>query len=131
MPEFIPEHVPAYATGFLKGYFEAAEWLWGEDIDRDKVTRGWTRATRSKMERDCKKFQKENARDLQLYVLCCKHNRDHDIGELAGRDFFLSRNGHGAGFFDRGDDPVFDQLQKAAKAYGQTDFYYDRGWMKL
>ena len=43
-----------------------------------------------------------------------------------GHDFFLSRNGHGAGFFDRvgSSDPLrpdFDALQQAARVYGSTD----------
>lgn len=41
----------------------------------------------------------------------------------AGHDFALSRNGHGAGFFDRGLDEVGDQLQQAAQEAGECDIY--------
>lgn len=39
----------------------------------------------------------------------------------AGHDFWLSRNGHGAGFFDGDWGQHGDALQKAAKVYGSED----------
>ena len=47
-------------------------------------------------------------------------------GELAraGHDFWLTRNGHGAGFWD-GDLPVYgDLFTKIAKGYGEVDAHY-------
>ena len=38
--------------------------------------------------------------------------------ELAGHDFALTRNGHGAGFWDRGLGEMGDMLTDEAKAYG-------------
>lgn len=38
-------------------------------------------------------------------------------------DFWLSRNGHGAGFFDRGSQPFWRHLQAAARAEGCRDLY--------
>ncbi|MDR3707176.1 MAG: hypothetical protein P4L33_02665 [Capsulimonadaceae bacterium] len=40
----------------------------------------------------------------------------------AGGDFLLTRNGHGAGFFD-GDWANGDQLTEAANRYGEFDLY--------
>lgn len=40
----------------------------------------------------------------------------------AGHNFWLSRNGHGAGFFDSGCEHA-DALQKATKPYGSVDIY--------
>lgn len=40
-----------------------------------------------------------------------------------GFDFWLSRNGHGAGYFDRGYGALGDKLQNAAKVYGTSDIY--------
>ncbi len=37
-----------------------------------------------------------------------------------GGDFYLARNRHGAGFWDRGYGAIGDQLSEAAKAYGAT-----------
>lgn len=39
----------------------------------------------------------------------------------AGHDLFLSRNGHGAGFFDHGQHPCWDVLQAAARGLGATE----------
>jgi hypothetical protein len=43
--------------------------------------------------------------------------------EQVGHDFWLTRNGHGAGFWDRGLDELGDQLTAAAKAYSTSDLY--------
>lgn len=40
--------------------------------------------------------------------------------EAAGHDFALTRNGHGAGFWDRGLGEVGETLSKMAKAYGDA-----------
>ncbi len=44
--------------------------------------------------------------------------------EQAGHDFWLTRNGHGAGFWD-GDwpEPYGDMLNQGAKCYGEFDTY--------
>lgn len=38
-----------------------------------------------------------------------------------GHDFFLSRNGHGAGFWDRGHGERSERLHAAAKVYGTQE----------
>jgi hypothetical protein len=43
--------------------------------------------------------------------------------EQHGSDFWLTRNGHGAGFWDRGYGRVGTQLSDAAKTYGSVDLY--------
>jgi hypothetical protein len=47
-----------------------------------------------------------------------------DQEEQAGHDFWLTRNGHGAGFWD-GDwpEPAATKLTKESKAYGNIDLY--------
>jgi hypothetical protein len=40
-----------------------------------------------------------------------------------GQDFWLTRNGHGTGFWDRGLGTIGDRLTAAAKAYGPFDLY--------
>jgi hypothetical protein len=64
--------------------------------------------------RDCRRFQKENAE------LLAQAGND----EQNGHDFWLTRNGHGAGFWDRGyPDEVGDALTDAAHAYGEIYLY--------
>lgn len=43
--------------------------------------------------------------------------------EQVGHDFWLTRNGHGAGFWDRGLGARGDRLTKACKPYGTVDLY--------
>lgn len=45
-----------------------------------------------------------------------------DFGRTA-HDFILTRNGHGAGFWDRGYGAVGDKLTMAAKSYGTLNAY--------
>ena len=40
-----------------------------------------------------------------------------------GHDFWLTRNGHGAGFWDRGHGDIGDRLTEAAKVYGEAVLY--------
>lgn len=43
--------------------------------------------------------------------------------EQIGHDFWLTRNHHGAGFWDRGLGAVGDALTKASHVYGSVDLY--------
>ena len=65
---------------------------------------------------DCRRFQEENAADLALY--------DHFLytpAELGGNDLWLTRNRHGAGFWDRDCLPkeAGERLTEAAKKIGE------------
>jgi len=133
MPEFIPEHADPRGhnlDGFTIGYLGCAEWLarcyWNRDgSERDDYDltddersrlRGFARKAIAEAKADCKAFQKANRADLETY--CELSGRDMDS---AGMDFFLSRNGHGAGFFDRGNEPVFGRLQEAARVWSSRE----------
>lgn len=70
----------------------------------------------------------------ECYDFCT--DLDDELAELdaeqVGHDFYLTRNGHGAGFWDRGLGEVGDRLSDAAKVYGETSIeilyegrYYD------
>lgn len=43
--------------------------------------------------------------------------------EQFGHDFWLTRNGHGAGFWDRGLDALGETLTKCADTFGAVDLY--------
>lgn len=53
------------------------------------------------------------------------HRAINEFGaEQLGHDFWLTRNGHGAGFFDRGyDDEDENILMKASRDMGSVDLY--------
>lgn len=118
----------------LRGYLACAEWLMRDELDvegtgrvREGIARGWTRESLKRAESDCAEFLADNAVDLEAY----QTTTGRDM-ESAGHDFFLTRNGHGAGFWDRGDAPCLDRLSAAARAAGECDAELSRnGWMRL
>lgn len=75
------------------------------------------------MVRDCEAFQTDNAELLDSWYSDCGESADR-----AGHDFWLTRNRHGAGFWDRwnGGTPqrkIGEELTKLAHAYGSCDLY--------
>ena len=106
---------------FTQGYIDAALWSStdddGEPLDEDYGIEDISPDTLRDMEADCADFQESNEELL---------SEAYDLGEddaRAGHDFWLTRNGHGAGFWDRGLGKVGDELTDAAKAYGGQDLY--------
>lgn len=77
-----------------------------------------TDETREQIERDCRDFVASHIFDLMACGL---------DSEQCGHDFALTRNRHGAGFWDRKhrgkvEDAALDRLTDAAHAYGSADF---------
>lgn len=69
-------------------------------------------ASLATMVEECTRFQEENAELLSQVGTSEQH----------GHDFWLTRNGHGAGFWDRGyPKEIGSALTKAAKGYGECD----------
>ena len=65
----------------------------------------------------------EGRRDCIEFVLANYHTLasvDLDRSYRHGEDFYLTRNRHGAGFWDRGYGPIGRTLTQAAHAYGPT-----------
>lgn len=77
---------------------------------------------RASMRADCLDFIRSNFDDLQEY--CQRMGNEQWSGEeRAGHDFWLTRNGHGAGFWDRGLGALGARLSDAAKVYRGFDLY--------
>lgn len=125
MPEFIPSHTPSDVDEFTRGYLAAVEWLLDEDVNRDKI-RGFSRDAIARAKGDCKAFQRDNAADLAAY----EESTGRDM-ECAGHDFWLTRNHHGAGFWDRGDHPCLRRLTDAAHVYGERYNAVYRGRIQI
>ena len=70
--------------------------------------------TLKRMMDDCRDFQADNEQALTESELS---------DEQAGHDFWLNRNGHGAGFWDRGLGRVGETLSAASRACGSFDLY--------
>lgn len=95
---------------FLEGYLECAAWLVNEAESEDAPLSSEFIAEATA---DCAKFEAENADDLA--------NAGDDAQN--GHDFWLTRNGHGAGFWDRGYEEVGERLSEAARKFGECDLY--------
>jgi hypothetical protein len=65
---------------------------------------------------DCESFLSAMRDDLTLY-------REQRSLRNAGHDFWLTRNGHGAGFWDRGLGALGERLTEMAKPYGDQTLY--------
>ena len=82
---------------------------------------------------DCEAFLASEADDIEAYCQTmgewrgCDSVRGTDARytalERAGGDFWLTRNGHGAGFWDRGLGELGERLANASRAYGSSDLY--------
>lgn len=122
MPEFIPEHLPDDMDDFTRGYLSCAEWLLDDDTERDAL-QGWHASALKDARADCEAFQETWGEELARYCGIMGDARGYSAMERAGHDFYLTRCGHGAGFWDRGTDPVFEALTKAAETFPDSGAY--------
>lgn len=99
---------------FLDGYVECAIWASTDDDGEplDSTDAELSDDALDAMRAECEDFWAANYADL----------RTLDAGE-AGHDFWLTRNGHGAGFWDRGLGELGERLTQASKAHGSSDLY--------
>lgn len=113
---------------FFDAYIQAALWSsTGDDdepLDREYGPEDIDGATLDKMLADCTAFWSTNETTLES---CDQHADDHfgcGLEAQAGHDFWLTRCGHGAGFWD-GDwpEPQATRLDEAAKRFGNVDLY--------
>jgi len=94
----------------------------GDPLDANYSVDDLAPETKRRMIEDCEKFHAENG------ALVVDENLTHakrwDAERLGGHDFWLTRNGNGAGFWD-GDwrKEVSDRLTKAAQVFGTFDLY--------
>jgi hypothetical protein len=98
----------------VKGYMAAALWSTVDDNDvpLDSEYHEIEPATRERMWNDCRDYMQANMVDL--------------VGmdsEQAGHDFWLTRNGHGAGYWDRGLGERGERLTDACRPYGEYSIY--------
>lgn len=129
MPEFILDHgTPAGAAtfksldSFTQGYVEA---MFFTECNSDNPELEYATVadlapeTLARIIADCNAFNL--AADVWLNKA---YQRDSVYTmERAGHDFWLTRNRHGAGFWDRGLGAAGDELTKHAHSFGSCDLY--------
>lgn len=112
-----------YREEFVAQYIHTMLWqATGEDgtpLGQDFTVDDFSGKARAEMRADCEDFLTEDTRGT-LAELGESHG--YDAG-AAGHDFALTRNGHGAGFWDRGLGEAGDELTALAKPYGTQDVY--------
>ena len=118
---------PPELDKFTQAYMEAALWSTtdnsddrgGEPLDANYGIDDISVELQWQMFNDCQEFQRQNAEAL---ANAHYHSGEWSDAELAGHDFWLTRCGHGTGFWDRDElDPeVAEALSEAAKAWGDV-----------
>lgn len=112
---------------FFEGYIEAAAWssmdtLNGEDVHLDDYE--WAEGQEERLKESALDFFNANLTDLEAYIKARGFNhRSHTGWSYAGHDFWLTRNRHGAGFWDRGLGVLGERLSDTARVYGSIDLY--------
>lgn len=112
---------------FTRAYIECALWsshdttdenIGPEPLDANHDESDLAPETLAKMMADCEAFQSTNAEAL---------SESPGSSDQAGHDFWLTRCGHGTGFWDRDDNvwpqPHRDALDASARAFGNVDLY--------
>ena len=116
---------------FIKGYMVCALWsstdesneAGGDPMDDNYTIEDIEPDVACKMRLDCALFLAGNANDIAEY--CAKIDSRGDAPmEWAGHDFWLTRNGHGCGYWDRDlDKDLGERLTLAAQAFPECNLY--------
>lgn len=108
----------------VQGYLAAAIWTMDEDDDPDSWGIGdFAPQARRMAERDCTEFAVNNATDVADAV-----TRDGYPWDWLGHDLWLTRNGHGAGFWDRKqlqEGDLGDRLSNACRHHESSCYVGD------
>jgi len=103
---------------FFNAYLECAFWSSidddGRQIDENYSPEDLTDHARAAQRAECVAFIDANREDLEGID-----------ATQAGHDFWLTRNGHGAGFWDRGLGERGERLSAAARVYGEVYLWAD------
>ena len=105
-------------------YTMAALWSSVDDdqtpLDDDRYENRLAIETQAQFRDDCEKFIR-----LVEHLNLAPYDRAMSCSLSAGvgHDLWLTRNGHGAGFWDRSDHPVVDTLTGYAHSMGEFSLY--------
>lgn len=113
---------------FTLAYIEAALWsTTGDDdepLDKNYDIDDLHQSTLAVAVADCKRFQKEMKAFITDEHYLTEASGRYSVEELAGHDFWLTRVGHGAGYWD-GDwsDEADEAMTAKSKELGHVDWY--------
>jgi hypothetical protein len=110
----IAKQIRSSDTELLNEYLDTALWAStdddGQPLDRNYGIRHFSKEAIASSEKDLSSFMEEAAPFLEGV-------------DNIGHDFWLTRNGHGAGFWDRGYGEAGKKLTDIAHSYGEVNLY--------
>ena len=121
-----------YDRIFLDGYIACALWSsndesrpdGGDPLDDNYGPEDLAPECHAQMAQDCAAFVADNWADLTaLGQRAARLDGERRGAAQNGHDFWLSRNGHGTGFWDRGHGARGDKLHAATKPYGEVNLF--------
>jgi hypothetical protein len=100
------------SAAFIAAYLECAAWADGHEEQTERANNGeFTSEAQARAQVECKAFMYRALPYMQAWT-----------PEQAGHDFWLTRNGHGSGFWDRQLEGG-DVLTAIAKTFGELGVY--------
>jgi hypothetical protein len=127
-----------YIRTFIAAYEECLLWsstVWeSEDVEpvpADSIDLPLSKQAKANCRADCIGFIRGNRSDLERALALGAWDASQ-----AGHDFALTRNRHGAGFWDRywnesEEATLGDRLSDASRAYGGTDIWIDGEYLGI
>jgi hypothetical protein len=125
-------NVKTYLSDFTDSYLATAQWI---TCDSGEGARGFTKSAIKKARIDCEvfivkviaEFTPDEAHKILSYA-------GYDVKVLSGHDFYLTRNKHGAGFWD---SIIYDELANngrerlttLSECCGEANAYIGRGYI--
>lgn len=126
-------HMEQDIAEFVSGYINTAFWSstdqtradGGDPLENNYSALDLAPNAMDRIVKDCREFVADNADDVEAY---CKAQSVVEIAEgsplsSAGGDFWLTRNRHGVGYWDRGIGQLGERLTDAAHSFGEIDLY--------
>lgn len=130
----VEQFTPKQISDFVRGYLAAALWSTsytptdeegndcGPTVELDRYE--WAEGEAEKLHADCLAFMEANAVDLKEYADQISYDPGQGSAwDYAGHDFWLTRNGHGVGYWDRQLAELGDRLTTACKQFATVDLY--------
>lgn len=119
-PEDLDRMVAQYVGTALWSTNDESDDSGGEPMDSNYGADDIAEDSLATMRADCKRFGEANAEQIERWA------GNGNAWEQAGHDLWLTRNGHGTGFWDRGvgdwpNDGL--DLHAASNAFGECDLY--------
>ena len=112
-------------TPALQSYLTTALWSTNDESDD---TGGEPLDQRFGIDKITARVKAKAADDIEAFFRANQSDVEHYDQEQVAHDFWLTRNGHGAGFWD-GDYPkdVGERLTDSAHKFGEVNLYVNRG----